>query len=193
MRKHILTIFILFFVLNSHAGRSPNGYELVVTQFYDWRFKAQFTGVPEEATLKTASRFLSSELTCLLDRARDYRNRFAKKFPTDKPPFIEGDMFTSMFEGANRYVLGSTSVNGVKAAVTLHFYHDRGAQVDKVGWHDTVFLQYKNLQWRITDIQYDGRFDFGNNGSLRKNLLDELSPDNKKLNWYGKAQLKLCR
>jgi hypothetical protein len=196
MHKHILIIFVLFFLQSSQAENTPNGYEPVVKQFYDWRFKAQFTGVPEASMLKKASRFLSPELSCLLDRARDYRDRFAKKFPTDKPLFIEGDMFTSMFEGANRYVLESASVkdkNGLTADVAVHLFHDQGAQIGKVGWRDHILLQYKKPQWRITDIVYGGGFDFGNSGSLRQNLLDELSQDNKDLNWIGKAQLKLCR
>lgn len=190
INKLTLTILILLYTLNSHADTRP---ESLVRQFYDWRFKAQFTGVPERATLKVAETFLSSELICLLDKARDYRNRFVKKFPTDKPPFIEGDMFTSLFEGANRYTLESMKVNGENATAVVHFYHDQGRKKDKAGWRDTVLLQHKNHQWRITDIQYGGKFDFGNSGSLRRNLLEELSQENNELDWHGKTQLNLCR
>lgn len=187
--KLALTILMLLYILNSYADNRPSS---LVKQFYDWRFKAQFTGVPEKATLKAMEPFLSSELICMLDCARDYRNRFTKKFPTDKPPFIEGDMFTSIFEGANRFTLESMKVNGEKAQARLHFYHDQTAQKDKAGWRDTVLLQQKNQQWRITDIRYGGKFDFGNTGSLRQNLVEELSQDNNELNWQGKAQLNLC-
>jgi len=190
INKLVLAILTLFYALNSQAVTRP---ESLVRQFYDWRFKSQFTGVPEMATLKVAELFLSSELICLLDRARDYRSRFVKNYPTDKPPFIEGDMFTSLFEGANRYKLESVKVNGENAIVQLHFYHDQGAQKDKAGWRDTVLLRQKNHQWRITDIQYGGQFDFGNSGSLRLNLYDELSKENNELDWHGKTQLNLCR
>jgi len=184
----LITVMLLH-SLHSYANNDPSS---LVQQFYDWRFKTQFTGVPEKAVLKAAEPFLSAELICILDRARDYRNRFAKKFPTDKPPFIEGDMFTSVFEGANRFAIESTTAKGKNAKVQLHFYHDQGAQKDKTGWRDTVLLQLKNQQWHITDIHYGGKFDFGNSGSLRENVLKELSPDNVELNWQGKTQLNLC-
>jgi hypothetical protein len=188
--KLLLTIFVLLHTFHTHAANRPDD---AVKQFYDWRLKTQFTGVPEEATLKKAKRFLSPELVCLLDRARVYRNSFAKKFPTDKPPFIEGDLFTSMFEGANRYVLEKVRTKDGKATAQMHFYHDQTPKVDKKGWCDTVLLKEKNQHWYITDIQYRGKFEFGNSGSLRKNLRDELSKDNKELNWQAKTELKLCR
>ncbi|MCD6027745.1 MAG: hypothetical protein K0R08_2264 [Solimicrobium sp.] len=142
--------------------------------------------------MKTARQFLSPELICLLDRARIYRDRFTKKFPTDKPPFIEGDMFTSVFEGANRYTQKSVKLIGDNAIVQLRFYHDQGMKIDGKGWQDSVLLRQKNNQWRIADIKYDGKFDFGNSGSLRQNLLEELAKDNLELDWHSKAQLKLC-
>lgn len=185
----ILTLLILLCSLNSSADNRPLS---VVKEFYDWRFNTPFTGIPEKATLSAAESFLGQDLICMLDVARDYRNRFAKKIPTDKPPFIEGDIFTSLFEGANRFTEESMKVNGEKAVVRLHFYHDRGAKKDKAGWRDTVSLQLKNQQWRIKDIQYGGKFDFGNNGSLRQNLLEELSQDNRELDWQGKMQLSRC-
>lgn len=179
----------LFYTLNSHA----NSTESLVKQFYDWRMKTPLTGLPDEKQLKMAKQFLSSELICLLNVARDYRNRFIKKYPDDKPPFIEGDLFTSMFEGANRYTLNPIHVMGVQASAQLHFYHDQGTHLDQQGWSDTVLLQRKKRQWRITDIQYGGQFEFGNSGSLRQNLLNELSQENKELQWSGKAHIAMCR
>jgi hypothetical protein len=190
MSKFFLIIVTLFYSLNSYADQRP---EAVVEQFYNWRFKAAFTGVPKAPEMKKAKQFLSSELVCLLNAARTYQERFAKKFPDDKPPFIEGDMFTSLFEGANRYTLEPIHVMKTAATAQLHFYHDQGETVDKKGWNDKVVLQKKNNEWRISDIQYGGQFEFGNSGSLRQNLLDELSKDSPELHWKGRAQLKSCR
>lgn len=190
MKKISIAICSFLFSLSSHAADSPTA---VTKHFYDWRFHAHFTGVPDEATLNKASSLLSSDLTCLLDRARQYRDLFIQKFPTDKPPFIEGDMFTSVFEGANRYSVKSVRINGAEATALLQFYHDEGKKMDKKGWRDTVRLTQKNDQWRITDIQYGGNFNFGNSGSLRQNLLEELGKDDKEMGWSGQKQLQLCR
>lgn len=190
MKKLILFIFLFVISFNTQSANTRP--EDIVKQFYDWRFKEKFTGVPEATTLRTGNRFLSQSLICLLDHARDYRNRFAQKFPTDKPPFIEGDIFTSLFEGANRYKLESTRIANQVATIQLHFYYDLGDQTDKTGWRDSVLLQQKNHQWRIVDIHYGGEFEFGNSGNLRQNLIDELSKDNQELHWKGKVQLKLC-
>jgi hypothetical protein len=190
--KYALTTITFLFALNSHAD---NRTDTVVRQFYDWRLKASFTGVPDEAMLKKANQFLTPELTCLLALARNYRDLHVQHFPTDKPPFIEGDMFSSVFEGANRYKVESVQVNknGTTARVNLHLYLDQSRKKDNKGWRDTVLVQKKNEGWLISDIHYNGRFNFGNNGSLRKNLLDELSVDNEELHWQGKKQVDACR
>ncbi len=192
--NYILAAFTLLFSLNSLAN-NPVEVESVVKQFYDWRIKTAFTGVPDAVTLKMADQFLSAELTCLLGVARNYRDLYAKHFPTDKPPFVEGDMFTSLFEGANRYRVESVRVNKVqaRAQVQLHFYFDQNKNKDTKGWRDTVLLEQKNQHWRITDVHYNAHFNFGNSGSLRKNLSDELSENNDELHWQGKKQLESCR
>ena len=65
--KLTLTILMLLYALISYADNRPSS---LVKQFYDWRFKTQFAGVPEKATLKATEPFLSAELICMLDRAR---------------------------------------------------------------------------------------------------------------------------
>ena len=102
-------------------------------------------------------------------------------------------MFTSIFEGANRYTVKSVQVNGTQATARFQFYHDQGKKIDKKGWRDIVLLQQNNDQWRITDIQYGGNFNFGNSGSLRKNLLEELGKEDKEMDWDGRKQLQLCQ
>ena len=186
----ILIGIIFFYALTSWAQSDPKE---VVRQFYNWRIKVAFSGVPSQKELNQAQPFLSRELACLLDQARQYRDLFIKKYPDDKPPFIEGDMFSSLFEGPNRYELKKIKQTHQQTTVVVQFFYDQPKQPDMKGWQDHIILTQDKHQWLINDIRYNGHFDFGNSGSLGHNLRDVLSKNDLPLGWHGKVQLRRCR
>ena len=95
-------------------------------------------------------------------------NKFIKEYPDEKPPWIEGDLFSSLTEGATSYSLGKSRVEKTRAEVDVHLiYKDKN---DATEWMDTVVLTKVNGKWVITDILFKGNWAFMNGASLRASL-----------------------
>jgi hypothetical protein len=87
----------------------------------------------------------------------------------DSPPLIEGDLFTSNFEGATTFKVGacSTGGNSGRCAVALTYDDRKQNPKDKpVTWTDTVYLVATPSGWRVDDIGYGATWAFGNKGRL---------------------------
>lgn len=97
---------------------------------------------------------LSRALAELLARAiaaedADRARVKASAFPDDKPMLIEGDVFTSLYEGANRLDLRDLRVDGTRARATVAF---ENTDYD-IAWTDEVLLVDED-GWKIDDVVY---------------------------------------
>jgi hypothetical protein len=129
-------------------------------------------GVPDAAGLAKYRPFLSDKLVTLLDQAGRAEAAFAAK-NKDAPPLVEGDIFTSLFEGATAVTVGACSGNhaGGQCTVTLS---NAPPREKPVSWTDTVYLVDTPAGWRVDDIGYGGNWDFGNKGRLSQTLGEVL-------------------
>lgn len=125
-------------------------------------------GIPSAADLAKYAPFLSPALETLLSEAGEAEARFSKA-NKDSPPLLEGDLFTSMFEGATSVQVGGCSGDRKTGRCSVKLeYDDKTAK--PTTWTDTVFLVNTSTGWRVDDIAYGGSWAFGNKGRLTELL-----------------------
>jgi hypothetical protein len=130
-------------------------------------------GIPDSGGRAKLAPYLSAGLNQMLAEGAAAEARFAARIK-DAPPMIEGDLFTSMFEGATSWKLGACGIQGSAAHCPVVFTHaESGAP--PVTWTDTLILTNTPRGWRLSDIAYGGGFRFGNTGSLTDTLKLVLS------------------
>lgn len=137
--------------------------------FYDILIKHKVSGLPTKDAWKELQPRLSSKLISLLEAARAEQAAFMKKNPDEKPPWIEGDLFTSLFEGAQTHAEGEARVSGDRAEVPVTFTYTEGGSTTM--WTDTLILtQGPAGIWLVEDVRYGGGWDFASKGLLSDGL-----------------------
>lgn len=126
-------------------------------------------GVPDAAARARYAPAISSTLAGLLDDAAKAEEDFAQITKGQVPPLLEGDIFTSLFEGATGYTVGSCKESGASATCPISLTHTEAGQ-KPVNWTDTAILSKGPDGWRVDDIGYSGSWDFSNKGKLSETL-----------------------
>jgi hypothetical protein len=123
------------------------------------------TGAPTAEQLAQMSPYLSGELRQLLGEARARYEADLAKAPDEKPAFAEGDLFTSLFEGATTFIADDAQPNGPdEHIVPVRFTSAR--QLPAVNWIDNVRVVRENGAWVVADVEYGNHWAFGNKGTL---------------------------
>jgi hypothetical protein len=145
----------------------------VVVAFYTARIASGTTGAPSAEVLRQFAPLLSDTLTALLRAAGVAEERAINAAPGEKPPFAEGDLYSSLFEGPTKFSLVRDTIAARQRKVVVRFIRvDNGASYT---WTDTVQLGKKGRYDVIDDIRYGGAGEFGNHGSLRESLEASLA------------------
>jgi hypothetical protein len=112
--------------------------------------------------------YLSPALETQLADADAAAQRYAKA-NKDSPPLVEGDLFSSLFEGATSVSIGACEVSGATGHCAANLvYAETGSK--PTNWTDTVLLVKTPAGWRVDDIEYGGSWAFGNKGRLTGTL-----------------------
>jgi hypothetical protein len=164
----------------AHALLGP---EDVVSGFYTTRLASQSSGTPSGRELAEFSIYLAPELVCLLGAALRYDESFLAANPDSKPPFAEGDLYSSSFEVPTRFTLGKLQQSKSGAMIPVHFYRDEEGKPDTQGWQDLVHLKLTRKRWLISDVEYKGNFSSGNKGRLFETLHDTLDASQTLADW----------
>ena len=125
-------------------------------------------GIPDASGRSRLAPYLSPALNKMLADGAAAEARFAAKFK-NSPPLIEGDLFSSMFEGATAWKLGACSASGTAARCPVNFSYVQAGR-PPVTWTDTLLLVNTAAGWRVDDIAYGAGFQFGNTGKLTDTL-----------------------
>lgn len=125
-------------------------------------------GIPDAGGRARLAPYLSPALNKVLADGAAAEARFAAKFK-NSPPLIEGDLFSSMFEGATAWKLGTCSASGTAAHCPVSFTYAQPGH-PPVTWTDTLLLTSTAAGWRVDDIAYGAGFQFGNTGKLTDTL-----------------------
>ena len=86
------------------------------------------------------------------------------------PPLLEGDIFSSLFEGPTAWKVGACSGDDktARCAVALHAARTPGQKPVSLDRHADAGATRGG--WKVDDIAYDASFAFGNTGTLSEML-----------------------
>ncbi|QJR34548.1 hypothetical protein [Gemmatimonas groenlandica] len=160
---------------------APSSPSETAAQFYTLLDGLGVDGVPDSLALDAVQPYLDSTLVGLLVEARHARDDASRRAPGEKPPFVEGDMFGSLFEGNTSFGIRRLAKRGDTTFAVMAFTN--AMQPPTVKWTDTLVIvpranaKPKSPQFVIADLRYGAGWDFGNRGSLLQSLRAALSPD----------------
>ena len=137
----------------------------VVQQFYETYVKLSPPGLPSAAQQKELAPYLSRRLLGLMDAARAYQEKEAKAHPDEKPPFVDGCLFASVFEGPKAFRIGQVTADGEGWKVRVHFTDE-----PSVAWDDDVLVVREDGRYVIDDVVFSGAGPFNPPGRLSTNL-----------------------
>jgi hypothetical protein len=146
--------------------------ETAVRQFYSVLTADRISGLPSDAQMKTLRPLISLELDTLIETARHAQLHFIYAYPDEKPPWIEGNLFGSLFEGHHDFTVDEAMVCGDTALVPVRLEY-RGDK-DTVRWNDEAVVVKYVEGWRVSDIRFKGAWDFKPGAGLRALLKDTL-------------------
>lgn len=162
---------ILLAVFSASPSSARNNPQTAVHDFYAAYAKLPPGGLPRGRQLATLRPFLSNRLYRLIVAAGRYDGQFARRHPDEKPPFVDGDFFTSNIEGATRFTVGAAKKHRAGYRVSISFeYRDPQAASKPLRWDDAVIVVRERGRFVVDDVEFLGDWQFGNRGLLSRIL-----------------------
>lgn len=175
MRK--LLVFSMLFALAA-CGQKPaiEPPEKAAAAFYDvyLHVSPRVGGVPDEAARAKFAPVISDKLEKLLADAEAAETRHREATQNSEPPFMEGDPFTSLFEGASSFKIGTCAVVDETAQCPVDLTYSDPSGGEPASWTDTALLVKQDQGWVVDDIAYGGQWDFATRGRLQTALENNI-------------------
>jgi hypothetical protein len=176
--------FILLLVLAASFTMAQSSLPAArVTAFLNKYHVMKFSGLPNPHQTKILGQYFSPKLNKQIQQAWKAQQKFIKQHKDEVPPLVEGDLFSSLFEGATSFEIGLVAAETDKTDVVVKFRHAETEQKDKQQtwqvWTDKYKLIRTKLGWFIDDIEYQGNWDFAPKGLL-SDALNQASTDSEK-------------
>jgi hypothetical protein len=174
--RHILPALLLQVSLAIPASAATDDPAAAVSAFYAvYKDQHGQGGIPDATGRLRYTPVLSPRLNKQLTDAAAAQARLTAKVKNAVPPMLEGDIFSSLFEGASSWKIGGCQVNAqaARCQVSLSYVPppSQNAKAPKpANWTDTVFLAHTPQGWKVDDVAYDAGFQFGNTGRLSEML-----------------------
>jgi hypothetical protein len=166
-------VLMLLFATNTFAADVVPAMKETVTSFYTVYLAVHPSGVPTENDLQQFQPHLSASLSKLLQDADKAEQKYKKKTKGQVPPLVEGDLFTSLFEGATAFKTLSCDVTTSSCLVELT-YREPTPGASPVIWQDKVYLAKETRGWLVDDIEFLGSWEFMHKGLLQSMLQDVI-------------------
>jgi hypothetical protein len=170
MKKILITALFLFAVTVSQSVSAQSSTSPIQSaeRFYRTYLKLKIRGLPKDNELKILSPLITPDLKELFVRAREIQEKYNREHPDEKPPWADGDLFTSLFEGAQSFRLGSPKRNADQVEVPVHLAYREGGSTTR--WSDVIILVREKNRWLVRDILLQGEWGFKSGYSLRSIL-----------------------
>jgi hypothetical protein len=156
------------------AGAAASGFYSAYATFHP------SDGIPDARGRARLEPYISSALDRLLTDGEAAEQHFAAVTKHMSPPLIEGDLFTSNFEGATAWNVGPCEIAAdlARCPVALGYRSRTREDARPVNWTDTIYLVHTAAGWRVDDIAYGAAGAFGNKGRLAQTLRDAIRDGN---------------
>lgn len=151
------------------AGEGETDPAAVAGAFYDRLRARRVSGLPRGEDWAALEPLVSEKLAAAIRRAQREQAEHLRDHPDEKPPWIEGDLFSSLFEGSQTHRVGKVEVAGDTATVAVAFTHREGGHT--AAWTDTLVLRRVGKAWKVEDLRYGGTWDFASRGTLLEGLV----------------------
>jgi len=174
--KKLISALALVLAISSvtWAADTPKA---AVTGLYDTYIKLKTRGIPPEKELAQYKPYITPELAGLLKSADDVEIKYKEETKGEVPPLVEGDIFTSLFEGADSFKVLSCDEKGGSASCLLEFKNTNPGDGKTFTWKDGVMLTKGKSGWLVSDVEYKGGWDFAVKGKLSDMLKSIISGD----------------
>ncbi|MBO9537945.1 DUF3828 domain-containing protein [Herbaspirillum sp.] len=157
---------------NNFSGEEQQQAE-AVGAFYRIHLKTNTPGLPPADELRQYQPLLSRALYALLAQAETADARYHATAGSQAPPIIEGDLFTSLYEGATSFSVQSCDTGdqerSQRASCQVAFQYKKDGAEE--AWNDKILLVREDNRWRIDDIEFIGN----DQSSQREYLTDTLA------------------
>jgi len=168
--KHLLLALLLSAPLPAFAAGDPTS---AVNDFYAVYNgqRAQGGGIPDATVRLRYSPVLSPRLNKQLTEAAAAQARLTAKVKNAVPPMLEGDIFSSLFEGASAWKVGTCQGDTKTAHCPVALSYAPPPLPNRkpekpANWTDTLLVVNTPQGWKVDDVAYDAGFAFGNSGKL---------------------------
>ena len=95
-------------------------------------------GIPNAEGRAKLEPYVTPALLALLQQADEAEASYARATKGEVPPLVEGDAFTSMFEGASSFAIGACDGDDKARRCVIDLtYEDKSGKTE---WHDTADL-----------------------------------------------------
>ena len=170
-----LLLALLLVAGPAHAAPAPDDPAAAVNAFYTVYTgqHAQGVGIPDATVRLRLQPVLSPRLNKQLATAAAAQARLTAKVKNAVPPVLEGDIFSSLFEGPSAWKVGTCQQKDKTARCSVALTYvppPSAAKAKPANWTDTVVLAATQQGWKVDDVVYDAGFAFGNTGRLSEML-----------------------
>jgi hypothetical protein len=169
----LIACFIIAAGACSGSGDDERSMRTSATSFYNTYLKLHPSGIPDKKQHEQFAPVLSTPLNGLLSDAASAEESYAKATKGESPPLVEGDLFTSLFEGAESYTIGACTHDGDAGSCLIDLAYTDQRDKSKVVWQDRVYLLRDGNKWLVDDIEFLGTWEFMHKGRL-KELLQQV-------------------
>ena len=124
----------------------------VVCRFFQAHLEIRPMGLPTPDQQRVLAPYLTTTLVGRIDDARRYQEEFEAEHPDEKPPFVDGSLFTSMYEGFDRFeiVRSEPDASGGAKVIVRFGYKDAPP------WEDAVIVTREGDRYAIDDMVFSG-------------------------------------
>lgn len=131
----------------AHAATRKSPPE-VAAEFYALVVREDISGLPNGQQMRVLGPYLSLSLRSLLSRAQKSEAEAIRRTPADdKPPIFEGSLFSCLYEGPQKFRIGTQRVSGRFAYVKVK------QSAESLEWVDTLILIMESGRWLVWDVR----------------------------------------
>lgn len=168
IRKAVLALCIAAPLAACGDTEQEAGATRAAATFYDVVLSERMGGVPDAEMRAKLRPVISPDLDSLLAQAAEAERRHTARTNNEEPPYLQGDIFSSLFEGATGYEIADCDEKNERLIeCKVQLVHDGE---EPVQWKDRVMLAPSGDVWLVDDIAYGGGWDFAPKGNLKDML-----------------------